>query len=183
MGGIGTYSLPEILSLTKSTNAPLLGQISGDMSLRSQYQAINLRASIFDESEAMISFLSDKQLMSIGVLWPSGDDSGLLGIKNALRLRSKEVYADASYSSVADIETALSILSSSDSVCLFGPTQFIAPFIGKMEQLNPEMIFIACKIFIKLSFVRRVFNSLGHFNWSESFTDQSLCHTSRSRLQ
>jgi ABC-type branched-subunit amino acid transport system substrate-binding protein len=102
IGGVGTPTSKATQPIASDAKIPFIGPFTGAEFLRSPYKhtVINVRASYFQETEAMVDKLvTDLDISRIAILYQ--DDSygraGLSGVERALKKRGMELVAEGTY--------------------------------------------------------------------------------------
>jgi ABC-type branched-subunit amino acid transport system substrate-binding protein len=102
IGEVGTPTSKAAQPIASDAGVPFIGPFTGAEFLRSPYKrtVINVRASYFQETEAMVEHLvTDLGVSRIAILYQ--DDSygraGLSGVKRALERRNMELVAEGTY--------------------------------------------------------------------------------------
>lgn len=102
IGGVGTPTSKATQPIASDAKTPFIGPFTGAEFLRSPYKhtVINVRASYFQETEAMVEKLvTDLGVSRIAILYQ--DDSygraGLSGVERALERRSMDLVAEGTY--------------------------------------------------------------------------------------
>lgn len=150
IGGVGTPTSKAAQPIATQAGVPFIGPFTGAEFLRSPYKrnVINLRASYFQETEAMVERLvSDLAVSRIAILYQ--DDSygraGLIGVKRALDRRDMMLVAEGTYkrNTTAVKRAVLSIRKGKpEAVIMIGAYKPSAKFIKLAKQLGIEAKFL-----------------------------------------
>ncbi len=102
LGGVGSVPSQAAWAVCEELGVPYLGPITGAQELRlpSVRQAIHIRASYYEETEALIKYLVDKKGMEKIACFLASDSlgkSGAEGLEAALKRRGKSTAITASY--------------------------------------------------------------------------------------
>ena len=154
-GAVGTPTAAAIAPIAIRAGVPFIGAFTGAEFLREPYSplVVNIRASYFQETEAMVEHLTkDLGVSKIAIMYQ--DDAfgkaGLTGIKKALAKRQLQLAAEGTFvRNTTAVKTALLALRNSqpDAVVMIAPYKPAAEFIKLAKQIkfNP--------IFVNISFV------------------------------
>jgi len=140
IGEVGTPTAKAVIPIIEKYKIPFFAPLSGAELLRTPFHPfiINIRASYYQEMEALASYLIDKQGMQRIACFYQNDSygfSGLKGIELALQKRNMQLVSQGSYER--------------NTVTVMGGLQ-------EIYQTDPEAVILvgtyaACSEFIKLS--------------------------------
>jgi ABC-type branched-subunit amino acid transport system substrate-binding protein len=154
-GAVGTPTAAAIAPIAIRAGVPFIGAFTGAEFLREPYSplVVNIRASYFQETEAMVEHLTkDLGVSKIAIMYQ--DDAfgkaGLAGVKKALAKRQLQLAAEGTFvRNTTAVKTALLALRNSqpDAVVMIAPYKPAAEFIKLAKQIkfNP--------VFVNISFV------------------------------
>ena len=154
-GAVGTPTAAAIAPIAIRAGVPFIGAFTGAEFLREPYSplVVNIRASYFQETEAMVEHLTkDLGVSKIAIMYQ--DDAfgkaGLTGVKKALAKRQLQLAAEGTFvRNTTAVKTALLALRNSqpDAVVMIAPYKPAAEFIKLAKQIkfNP--------VFVNISFV------------------------------
>ena len=154
-GAVGTPTAAAIAPIAIRAGVPFIGAFTGAEFLREPYSplVVNIRASYFQETEAMVEHLTkDLGVSKIAIMYQ--DDAfgkaGLAGVKKALEKRQLQLAAEGTFvRNTTAVKTALLALRNSqpDAVVMIAPYKPAAEFIKLAKQIkfNP--------VFVNISFV------------------------------
>jgi len=154
-GYVGTPTSKAVFDIIKKTKVPFFAPFTGAEFLRNPLTKgiYNIRASYFQETEAMVDTLLKNNKKRISVFYQ--DDSfgkaGLKGVKIALQKRGRKILSKASYErNTLDVENAVSeiAISNPDAVIMIGAYKPCAKFIHLMREKTKSR-----PIFLNVSFV------------------------------
>lgn len=150
IGEVGTPTSKAVQPIASEAGIPFVGPFTGAEFLRNPYKrtVINVRASYYQETEAMVDHLvRDLDVSRIAILYQ--DDSygraGLAGVTRALQKRDMELVAEGTYkrNTTAVKRAVLSIRRGEpEAVIMIGAYEPCAEFIrvAKMVGLEPEFL-------------------------------------------
>src|SRR3974390_1706919 len=100
-GPVGTPTAMATLPIVSAAGAPFVGAFTGSEALRDPYKPLvmNVRASYFEETEAMVAHLTrDLGASRIAIMYQDDafGQAGLAGVKRALDKRNMELAAEGS---------------------------------------------------------------------------------------
>ena len=154
-GYVGTPTSSAVMPIFSKAQVPYIAPFSGAEILRIPINKylFNVRASYFDETEAMVEHLTkDLGVKKIGVFVQADafGDAGRAGVMRALRKRNMAMTGDAKFQrNTEDVEEGLESLiqAKPEAVILVGPYKPCAAFIkkAKIRGFKPK--------FLNLSFV------------------------------
>jgi ABC-type branched-subunit amino acid transport system substrate-binding protein len=135
-GYVGTPTSKAVFDLIKKTKIPYFAPFTGAEFLRKPLtpSIFNIRASYYQETEAMVEILLKNNLKRISVFYQNDSygEAGLKGAKIALQKRGIKIASKASYErNTLDVENAVSeiAISNSDAVIMIGAYKPCARFI------------------------------------------------------
>lgn len=151
LGPVGTPTSAAALPVAAEANVPFIGPFTGAEFLRDAAKlsnVVNLRASYFQETEAMVErLIADVGAKRIAILYQ--DDAfghaGLAGIQQALAKRNMELAAEGTYerNTVAVRRAVLAIQRARpDAVVMIGAYKPCAEFIKIARQVRLNAVFV-----------------------------------------
>ncbi len=150
IGEVGTPTSKAAQPIASDAGVPFIGPFTGAEFLRSPYKrtVINVRASYFQETEAMVEHLvTDLSVSRIAILYQ--DDSygraGLGGVKRALERRTMELVAEGTYkrNTTAVKRAVLAIRKGNpEAVIMIGAYKPCAEFIKLARKVGVEAKFL-----------------------------------------
>ena len=150
IGEVGTPTSKAVQPIAAAVGVPFIGPFTGAEFLRNPYQhtVVNVRASYFQETEAMVRHLTeDLGVTRIAILYQ--DDSygraGLAGVERALAKRGMEVAAEGTYmrNTTAVKRAVLAIRKSNpEAVIMIGAYKPCAEFIKVAKSIGVETRFL-----------------------------------------
>jgi ABC-type branched-subunit amino acid transport system substrate-binding protein len=148
-GYVGTPTSKAAFPLIKAQKVPFFAPFTGAEFLRSPVttEVFNIRASYYQETEAMVEQLLLNGKNNIGVFYQNDSygSAGLEGARLALERRGKKIIAKASYErNTVAVNDAVKLLSSIDldAVIMIGAYAPCARFISKMRDRNSSALFV-----------------------------------------
>ena len=154
-GYVGTPTSKAVFDLIKKTKVPYFAPFTGAEFLRNPLTSgiFNIRASFYQETEAMVDTLLMNSLKHISVFYQDDlyGEAGLKGVKIALKKRGMKIISKASYErSTLDVENAVSeiAISNPDAVIMIGTNKPCAKFIRLMRGSTKSR-----PIFLNVSYV------------------------------
>lgn len=147
IGAVGTPTARSSVPVAAAAGVPYIAPFTGAPFLRDgQWQnVINLRASYYQETEAMLAFLSSRGLTRVAVAYQ--DDSfgraGFRGAQLALERRSLEPVATAVYprNTTAVKTTLLDVIEGDpEAVIIVGAPAPVAAFVNWASKLKLELV-------------------------------------------
>ena len=154
-GYVGTPTSKAVFDLIKKTKVPYFAPFTGAEFLRNPLTSgiFNIRASFYQETEAMAETLWMNNLKRISVFYQDDlyGETGLKGVKIALQKRGIKILSKASYErSTLDVENAVSeiAISNPDAVIMIGAYNPCAKFIRLMRGSTKSR-----PVFLNVSFV------------------------------
>lgn len=150
IGGVGTPTSKATQPIASDAKIPFIGPFTGAEFLRSPYKrtVINVRASYFQETEAMVDKLvTDLGVSRIAIFYQ--DDSygraGLSGVERALERRSMELVAEGTYkrNTTAVKRAVLAIRKGNpEAVIMIGAYKPSAEFIKLAKKIGIDAKFL-----------------------------------------
>ena len=154
-GYVGTPTSKAVLDIIKKTKIPFFAPFTGAEFLRKPLTKgiFNIRASYFQETEAMVDALlrNNKKRISVFYQDDSFGEAGLKGVKIALQKRGMKILGKASYErNTLDVENTVSeiAISNPDAVIMIGAYKPCAKFIRLMRGSTKSR-----PIFLNVSYV------------------------------
>ena len=149
-GYVGTPTSKAVFDIIKKTKIPYFAPFTGAEFLRNPLtpEIFNIRASYYQETEAMVENLLKNNLKRISVLYQddSYGEAGLQGIKIALQKRKMKILSKASYErNTLDVENAVSTIaiSSPNAIVMIGAYKPCAKFVRLMrDSIKSRPIFL-----------------------------------------
>jgi ABC-type branched-subunit amino acid transport system substrate-binding protein len=149
VGAVGTPTALAAQPIAAAAGVPFIGAFTGAEFLRSQFQrdVVNVRASYFQETEAIVDHLiKDRHISRIAILYQ--DDSfglaGLAGVQQALARRKMSLVADATFErNTTAVKMALWTIRKAqpEAVIMIGPYRPCTAFIRLAHQLQMKPLF------------------------------------------
>lgn len=158
IGSAGTRTAESAFSVAAKAKFPYIGAPSGKMSLRKPFvrYAVNLRASLQDETAAIVDFLfSERRHTRISVFYETGSmgEAGLEAVQLALGGKRLEVHSQGSYdrsedgAALPDIGIGLKSIAASseapEAIIVIGLARPLSRFVLEAKKVWPDMIFLA----------------------------------------
>ncbi|MDY6790346.1 MAG: ABC transporter substrate-binding protein [Thermodesulfobacteriota bacterium] len=135
-GYVGTPASKAVFDHIKKSKVPYFAPLSGAEFLRNPLTPgiFNIRASFYQETEAMIKILLMNNLTRIAVFYQNDSygKAGLKGVQIALKERGRQITSKASYErNTLDVENAVSeiAISNPDAVIMIGAYKACAMFV------------------------------------------------------
>lgn len=151
LGAVGTPTALATQPIAAAAGVPFIGAFTGAEFLRNPFKpnVVNVRASYFEETEALVDHLvKDRHISRIAILYQ--DDSfgqaGLTGVQNALARRNMTLVAEGTFErNTTAVKMALWTIQKAkpQAVILIGPYKPCAAFIRLAHQLQMKAIFAA----------------------------------------
>lgn len=146
IGGVGTPTAQVALPLCTAAQVPFLGALTGAELLRTPYNpyAVNVRASYYQETEALVGHLVERERRQRIACFYQSDaygEAGLAGVERALASRSLQLAASGSYKrNTLAIAAGLRAIAEShpDAVVLIGAYAPCAEFM-KQAKVTPGL--------------------------------------------
>ena len=150
LGPVGTPTSAAVLPMVTEKQVPFIGAFTGAEILRHPYNkwVVNIRASYFQETEAMVEHLTkDLGIKKIAIFYQ--DDAygraGLAGVQKALEKRSMTLAGEGTYErNTTAVRTALLALRKAEpeAVIMIGAYKPCAEFIKLAKQLKATWRFV-----------------------------------------
>jgi ABC-type branched-subunit amino acid transport system substrate-binding protein len=150
IGPVGTPTSSATQPIAAEMGVPFIGPFTGAEFLRTPFKpnVLNVRASYFQETEAMVERLTkDRNASRIAILYQ--DDgfgrAGLAGVQKALEKRSMKLVAEGTFerNTVAVKQALLEIRKGNpEAVIMVGPYKPCAEFIKLARQVKMDAQFI-----------------------------------------
>jgi ABC-type branched-subunit amino acid transport system substrate-binding protein len=152
-GPVGTPTSAATLPIATTAGVPFIGAFTGAEMLRSPYKplVVNIRASYFEETEAMVEHLTkDLGATKIAIMYQDDafGQAGLAGVKRALDKRNMTLAAEGTFerNTVAVKGALLAIKKAApDAVIMIAPYKPAAEFIklAKTIKLDATLVNIS----------------------------------------
>jgi ABC-type branched-subunit amino acid transport system substrate-binding protein len=152
-GPVGTPTAAAILPIITEAGVPFIGAFTGAEILRSPYKplVVNVRASYFEETEAMVEHLTkDLGATKIAIMYQDDafGQAGLAGVKKALEKRGMPLAAEGTFErNTTAVKTGLLAIKKADpdGVIMISPYKPSAEFIklAKQIKLNATIVNIS----------------------------------------
>ncbi|HEY2134410.1 MAG TPA: ABC transporter substrate-binding protein [Xanthobacteraceae bacterium] len=150
VGSVGTPTAAATLPIATAAGAPFIGAFTGVESLRDPYKplVVNVRASYYEETEAMVEHLT-KDLGASKIAIMRQDDAfgeaGLAGVKKALEKRKMELAAEGTFErNTTAVKGALLTIKKAapDAVIMISHYKPAAEFIKLAKQIKLDATFV-----------------------------------------
>ena len=149
-GPVGTPTAMATLPIASAAGAPFVGAFTGSEALRDPYKPLvmNVRASYFEETEAMVEHLTkDLGVTKIAIFYQDDafGQAGLAGVKRALDKRQMSLVAEGTYerNTIAVKGALLTIRKAEpEAVIMIGAYQPCAEFIKLARQIKLDATFV-----------------------------------------
>jgi ABC-type branched-subunit amino acid transport system substrate-binding protein len=149
-GAVGTPTAAATLPLATAAGAPFIGAFTGVESLRDPYKplVVNVRASYYEETEAMVEHLTkDLGASKIAIMYQDDafGQAGLAGVKKALEKRKMELAAEGTFErNTTAVKGALLTIRKAepDAVIMISPYKPAAEFIKLAKQIKLNATFV-----------------------------------------
>ncbi len=143
-GAVGTPTAAATLPIASEAGAPFIGAFTGAEALRSPYKplVVNVRASYFEETEAMVEHLTkDLGATRIAILYQDDafGQAGLAGVMKALDKRHMPLVAEGTFErNTTAVKVALLAIRKArpDAVIMIAPYKPAAAFIKTARQIK-----------------------------------------------
>lgn len=150
IGAVGTPTSLVIQPIAAEAGVPFIGAFTGAEFLRTPFKSnvVNVRASYFQETEAMVERLvADRGVRRIAILYQ--DDAfgraGLEGVQRALDKRAMRLVAEGTFErNTTAIKSSLLVIRAAnpEAVILVGPYKPCAAFIKLARSLGMTSLFL-----------------------------------------
>ena len=149
-GAVGTPTAAATLPMATAAGAPFIGAFTGVESLREPYKplVVNVRASYYEETEAMVEHLTkDLDASKIAIMYQDDafGQAGLAGVKKALEKRKMELAAEGTFErNTTAVKGALLAIRKADpdAVIMISPYKPAAEFIKLAKQIKLAATFV-----------------------------------------
>ena len=149
-GAVGTPTAAATLPIATAAGAPFIGAFTGVESLREPYKplVVNVRASYYEETEAMVEHLTkDLGASKIAIMYQDDafGQAGLAGVKKALEKRKMELAAEGTFErNTTAVKGALLAIRKADpdAVIMISPYKPAAEFIRLAKQIKLAATFV-----------------------------------------
>ena len=147
-GYVGTPTSAAVIPISTEAKVPYVGAFTGAELLRSPFNRyiFNVRASYFDETEAIVQHLTAMSVDKIAVFYQNDayGQAGLTGVKRALEKRKLKVAAEATVErNSVDVKNAVGVMSKAapQAVVMIGSYKACAQFIKDMKKAGSTPTF------------------------------------------
>jgi ABC-type branched-subunit amino acid transport system substrate-binding protein len=149
-GAVGTPTSVATQPLADKAGAPFIGAFTGTEALRAPYKpsVVNVRASYFEETEAMVEHLTkDLGATKIAIMYQDDafGQAGLAGVKKALAKREMTLAAEGTYErNTTAVKGALLAIKKGDpdAVIMIAAYKPAAEFIKLAKQIKLNATFV-----------------------------------------
>lgn len=147
LGYVGTPTSNAALPVFTAAKVPFVGPFTGAQSLREPFNRyiFNVRASYFDETEAIVDHLARAGITRIGVFYQNDayGQAGLAGVERAMKKRNLQVASkDTVERNTIDVSKSVATLSKANlqAVVMISAYKSCAAFIRamKLADANPQ---------------------------------------------
>ncbi len=150
VGAVGTPTSAATQPIATAAGVPFIGAFTGAEFLREPYKpmVINVRASYFEETEAMVEHLTkDLGITKIAIMYQDDafGQAGLAGVKRALDKRQMQLAAEGTFErNTVAVKTALLTIKKGDpeAVIMISPYKPAAEFIKLAKQIKLNATFV-----------------------------------------
>jgi len=147
-GYVGTPTSAAVMPIFTEAKVPYVGAFTGAELLRNPFNRMifNVRASYFDETEAIVQHLTAMSVDKIAVFYQNDayGQAGLTGVKRALEKRKLQLAGEATVErNSVDVNKAVATLSKtpSQAVIMIGSYKACAQFIKDMKKAGSNQSF------------------------------------------
>ncbi|MGE5095215.1 MAG: ABC transporter substrate-binding protein [Betaproteobacteria bacterium] len=147
-GYVGTPTSQAVLPIFTEAKVPYVGAFTGAELLRSPFNRyiFNVRASYFDETEAIVQHLTAMSIDRIAVFYQDDayGQAGLAGVERALKKRNMSVAAKGTFErNTVNVKTAVDVISKAQpqAVVMIGAYKNCAAFIKAMKAAGSDPTF------------------------------------------
>jgi branched-chain amino acid transport system substrate-binding protein len=147
-GYVGTPTSQAVLPIFTEARVPYVGAFTGAELLRNPHNRyiFNVRASYFDETEAIVQHLTAMSVDKIAVFYQNDayGQAGLTGVERALKKRNLDVAAKATFErNTVDVKAAVDAMTKADpqAIIMIGAYKACAAFIRDMKRANKNPTF------------------------------------------
>jgi branched-chain amino acid transport system substrate-binding protein len=150
VGSVGTPTSAATQPIASEAGVPFIGAFTGAEFLRDPYKpaVVNVRASYFQETEAMVEHLTkDLGVSKIAIFYQDDafGQAGLAGVKRALDKRKMQLVAEGTYErNTTAVKGALLAIKKAEpeAVIMIGAYKPCAEFIKLAHQVKLEATFV-----------------------------------------
>jgi len=147
-GYVGTPTSQAVMPIFTEARVPYVGAFTGAEILRNPHNRMifNVRASYFDETEAIVQHLTAMSVDKIAVFYQNDGygQAGLAGVERALKKRNLEVAAKATVErNTVDVKNAVDVMTKADpqAIVMIGAYKACAAFIRDMKRAGKNPTF------------------------------------------
>src|ERR1700704_1938870 len=150
VGPVGTPTSAATQPIAAQAGVPFIGPFTGAEFLRNPFQpnVVNVRASYFQETEAMVERLTkDRGVSRISILYQ--DDAfgraGLAGVQKALEVRGMQLASEGTFErNTVAVKTALLSIrkGNPEAIIMIGSYKPCAEFIKLARQIKLDALFV-----------------------------------------
>ena len=149
-GAVGTPTAAATQPIATAAGAPFIGAFTGAEFLREPYKPLvmNIRASYFQETEAMVEHLTkDLGASKIAIMYQDDafGQAGLAGVKKALEKRQMQLAGEGTFErNTVAVKAALLAIKKVEpqAVIMISPYKPAAEFIKLAKQIKLDAIFV-----------------------------------------
>jgi branched-chain amino acid transport system substrate-binding protein len=149
-GTVGTPTAAATQPIATAAGAPFIGAFTGAEFLREPYKPLvmNIRASYFQETEAMVEHLTkDLGASKIAIMYQDDafGQAGLAGVKKALDKRQMQLAGEGTFErNTVAVKAALLAIKKADpqAVIMISPYKPAAEFIKLAKQIKLDVTFV-----------------------------------------
>lgn len=149
-GAVGTPTSAATLPIAGAAGAPFIGAFTGAEMLREPYKPLvmNIRASYFQETEAMVEHLiKDLGASKIAIMYQDDafGQAGLAGVKKALDKRQMQLAGEGTFErNTVAVKNALLTIKKAEpqAVVMISPYKPAAEFIKLARQIKLDATFV-----------------------------------------
>ena len=149
-GTVGTPTAAATQPIATAAGAPFIGAFTGAEFLREPYKplVLNIRASYFQETEAMVEHLTkDLGASKIAIMYQDDafGQAGLAGVKKALDKRQMQLAGEGTFErNTVAVKTALLAIKKAEphAVIMISPYKPAAEFIKLAKQIKLDATFV-----------------------------------------
>ena len=147
-GYVGTPTSQAVLPIFSAARVPYVGAFTGAELLRDPFNRhiFNVRASYFDETEAIVHHLTAMSIDKIAVFYQNDayGQAGLTGVERALKKRNLDVASKATVErNTVEVKAAVQTLSKAQpqAIVMIGSYKACAEFIRQMKKAGAHPTF------------------------------------------
>jgi len=147
-GYVGTPTSAAVLPIFTEARVPYIGAFTGAELLRSPHNRyiFNIRASYFDETEAIVQHLTAMSVDKIAVFYQNDayGQAGLAGVERALKKRNLEVVAKGTVErNTVEVKQAVDTMlkAQPQAIVMISAYKSCAAFIKEMKKANANPTF------------------------------------------